>query len=298
MAALGQRILPNLLILTGLIVIWRIDFSFSLSDAMILAAAAATLVIIFTGIKLYRQLIIFPSNDCVPFGSILRSSFPLFISQTLSLVMVQSPIWILGATQTENELALFGTAMRVAIFTSMPLLIANNVLMPMAASLHSANQKDTLARLLNVAVSLVAIPSSIIFIIIWFSGADILDLIYGKGYSEGAATLLILSFGSLVNVYAGSSAVVLAMSGNERRVLRSALFSSSLSVVTCLLLIPKYGSVGAAIAASTGLILYNIFLCWHCKNALGLRTYISIFGFQSLFSLARKAFRDKKDPTN
>jgi len=298
MAALGQRILPNLLILAGLATIWGIDLAFSLPGAMILAAAAAILVIIYTWIKLYRQLIIFPSDDCVPLSSILRSSFPLFISQTLSLVMAQSPIWILGATQTEHELALFGTAMRVAIFTSIPLLIANNVLMPMIASLHSANQQDTLARLLNAAVSLLAIPSSIIFVLIWFSGADILDLIYGKGYSDGATTLLILSFGYLLNVYAGSSAVVLAMSGNEHRVLRSALFSSLLSIGTGFILIPEFGSLGAATAASLGLVVYNIFLCWHCQNALGLRTYISIFGFKYLFSLARKAFSDKKDPTN
>jgi O-antigen/teichoic acid export membrane protein len=293
MAALGQRILPNLLIVSGLTAIWIGDFAFSLSDALILAATAAILVFTYTGIKLYRQLIDFPQDGSVPLISILRSSFPLFISQTLSLVMAQAPIWILGATQTEHELALFGTAIRVAIFTSMPLLITNAVLMPMAASLHSANQHDKLARLLDVTVSLIAIPSSVIFVLIWFSGADILELVYGEDYRGGSTTLLILSFGSLLNVYAGSSAVVLAMSGNEHRVLRSAFFSSLLSIGAGFIFIPIFGSVGAATTASLGLIVYNIFLCWHCNNALGLRTYISMSGFKALYSLARNAFGGK-----
>ena len=294
MAALGQRILPNLLIVSGLTAIWLSDFSISLSDALILAATASILVFTYTGIRLYRHLIVFRHDGGVPLISILQSSFPLFISQILSLVMAQAPVWILGATQTEHELALFGTAIRVAIFTSMPLLIANTVLMPMVASLHRANEHGKLAQILDVAVSLVAIPSSIIFVLIWFSGADILELVYGKNYAGGSMALIVLSLGYLLNVYAGSSAVVLAMSGNEQRVLRSAFVSSLLSIGTGLILIPKFGAVAAAAAASLGLIVYNIFLCWHCRNALGLRTYISLTGFKALYSLARKAFSGKK----
>ncbi len=293
MAALGLRILPNVLLSAIFIGMWFSGHIFSLSDVFIISVITGTVVFLYTGIKLYRHISAFPQTEGITLSGILRPSLPLFITQTLRIIMVQAPIWILGATQMEGELALFGTAARVSALIAMPILIANNVIMPMVASLYSSNEHEKLSRLLSASALLTAVPSSLIFIVFLFVGADVLELVFGNDYRGGINPLLILSAGLLFNVYAGSATVALAMTGNERRVLRSAIIATSISLGVGIVLIPQMGAVGAAIAASTGLGIYNIFLCWHCQDVLGLRTYVSLRGFREIYSVIAEKMRSK-----
>jgi len=284
MAALGQRILPNIILAGGFVAMWISNYNYDLYDTLLLSAATGTVVFAYTGLKLYRHISVFPRDNKIAMVDILRPSRPLFFSQTMTIIMGQAPIWILGVIQDASELALYGAAARISVIISMPLLISNNVIMPMVASLYSANEHNKLSRLLSMSVSFIAIPATLIFILFFVAGDEVLGFIFGNNYRGADISLTILSIGLLLNVYAGSAAVALAMTGNESRVLRSAFVSMLISLALGGLLIPQWGSVGAAIASSVGLGVYNIILCMHCKIGLNIQTYVGINGFKELYS--------------
>jgi O-antigen/teichoic acid export membrane protein len=72
--------------------------------------------------------------------------------------------------------------------------------------------------------------------------------------------LVILCVGQLVNATMGSVSAVLNMTGNERDAMRSVFISATVNVLLNLLLVPRWGAVGAAIATSTTLIVFNVMM--------------------------------------
>ena len=76
----------------------------------------------------------------------------------------------------------------------------------------------------------------------------------------------------LVNVFFGSVGNVLNMTGNERLSLIGVLLGLSTNVILSVVLIPQYHAVGAAIACSSGIMVWNIALAIFVKLKINIRT--------------------------
>jgi O-antigen/teichoic acid export membrane protein len=189
--------------------------------------------------------------------------------------MTQFPIWILGALHAGSNVAFFGVATRTTLFVSMPLLIANNVIMPLVAALYKSGHKEKLRTLLSVSVTVTSVASTIMAIVFFGFGEAILGILYGDEYVQGYTPLVILTFGALLNVYAGSATVLLAMSGNEQWVLKSVAISAFVSVATGFILVQSMDATGAALASSLGLILYNLLISLKARSITGISSFIS-----------------------
>jgi O-antigen/teichoic acid export membrane protein len=61
------------------------------------------------------------------------------------------------------------------------------------------------------------------------------------------------------------------MTGHERDVARSLAISALLNIVLGLALIPGWGAEGAAVAAATSLVVWNIVLAVRVYRKLGIR---------------------------
>lgn len=80
----------------------------------------------------------------------------------------------------------------------------------------------------------------------------------GHGYVSGATALSILCVASLVNMGTGNVTLVLLMGGRSSWNLANILAALSLNVVLSLLLVPRYGVTGAAIAWGAATVLENV----------------------------------------
>ncbi|MFK5949366.1 MAG: oligosaccharide flippase family protein [Methylococcales bacterium] len=288
MAAITQRILVNVIFLAGLTAIWIYNSSTSLDSILILITASTLIVVIIAIIFNTIWVKQLPAGQPEPYRSILSASAPLFISQSLLLLSNQFPIWVLGATQAESSVAVYAIASRIAFIVSLPLLIANNVIMPLVAGMYKTNQHEKLSRLLSYSVVVTSILSTIIAILFFLYGDKTLTLLFGADYTKGYTSLIFLSIGLLFNVYAGSSAILLAMSGNESSILFSISMSVIITILASFILIPAYGSAGAAISYSSGLIIYNFFLASKAKQATGITAYLDSNAIKSLSQLILK----------
>lgn len=291
MAALAQRILPNVLFAGALGAIWWTGLQITIGQVFLIVATAGWAIFIVTGLMMWRRMRHSAGTESIGYREMLAASMPLFVSQALVLTMSQAPLWVLGGTQSGPEIADFGTALRLAHLTSVPLLVANNVLLPTVASLYGAGEHNRLSRLLTASAAVVSIPATVIFAVFALSGSSLLGMLFGDAYRDADTTLLILSGGLLINVFSGSATVALAMSGHERDVLKSAALAALTGVVATVALVPRYGAEGAAIAHSLGIVIYNLALCWHSQTILNLRTYLrpaSIVALKGLVSRRRR----------
>ncbi len=280
-ASLYQRILPNILMLSVLFLIVVTSYKMNLHLVLniLLLVNFIILVIIFVPFK--NKLNKLSGNDSLAIGTLLSSSSPIAVSQICQLIFTQIPLWVLGATSLSEDIANYGVAFRLAAFVSLPLLIANNVIMPHVARQYSTNNKHGLNILIQNTVVITSLVALLFLAVFAYFGDWMLALFFGEEYVIAYLILLVIGCGQAINVFSGSPAVVLAMAGKEKYVLHSNLLASIVVLVASIIIIPIYGAMGAAVVTAIGLIVVNVFLSYYSYKIIGYKTYISVASIKS-----------------
>lgn len=96
--------------------------------------------------------------------------------------------------------------------------------------------------------------------------------LFGPEFEVGASVLVILALGQFVNVSTGSVGFVLIMTGRERMARNNAAVAAGVNIVLQVLLIPRFGAVGAAIATAVSVALLNLTAAYLVHRSLGIWT--------------------------
>ena len=190
--------------------------------------------------------------------------------QLASVANMRSPILMLGILSTDMEIGLLRVAENIASLLAMPLLIINIVLGPMISRLHSNGELQELQRIAKIAARLalsVTLPVGVIAILY---GEWIIQTIFGDSYSDASHALTALVTAQVCNVACGSVGLVLNMSGLEKHAVKFWVLALLVNLMLCMLLIPAYGSSGAAIAIAVSTITWNILLLVFIRKSLGI----------------------------
>jgi O-antigen/teichoic acid export membrane protein len=166
--------------------------------------------------------------------------------------------WLVGSEQV----GLYRIAIQGAALVEISLTIVGVVLAPRISALYVRGRHKDLQTLITNgarAALVVALPIAIVFAAM---GKEMLILVFGPEYSKAYPPLLILIGGQLFNVAAGSVGTVLNMTGHERDTTRGLMIAAVCSFILNLILIPPFGMIGAAIAAASGLVIWNLLLTW------------------------------------
>ncbi|MEW8052526.1 MAG: oligosaccharide flippase family protein [Candidatus Thiodiazotropha sp.] len=275
-AAIYQRILPNTLLMLYLILVYYAGINIKLK-ILLIAIVIINIGILIVGLNdLFRKIQGMTYVKGVNAAIAIKSGLPIVLGSVIQFLITQSPIWILTIVSSIESVAAFGVAARLAAVISMPLLIANNVLMPRVAKLFGMMDIIEINRTLNYSVIITTSISVLIAIIFIVKGEWLLVQLFSESYTDAYTLLIIMSIGYLINVVVGSPALVLAMGGKEKYVFYSSALAGILTFIICIKIIPLYGSIGAAIAASIGLSFLNICLVLFCYHLLNIKTYFTV----------------------
>jgi O-antigen/teichoic acid export membrane protein len=97
-----------------------------------------------------------------------------------------------------------------------------------------------------------------LFLTFFLFPAQTLSLLFGSRYTTAATALWILSLGAFINTILGPNGNALVAYGETRMVLYCSLAAAAIDVVLCLLLVPRIGISGAAIATASALGVSSI----------------------------------------
>ncbi len=92
--------------------------------------------------------------------------------------------------------------------------------------------------------------------------------LFGPQFAAGATPMAVLAAAMLINVGVGLVQTVLLMSGNSRGHLLATALGLALNVTACVVLIPRHGALGAAIAWSVGIVAENLLAAALARRAL------------------------------
>lgn len=190
----------------------------------------------------------------------LRSSVELAVLTSAAVINAQTGTFLLGALRGLEDAGLYAMATRGALLISFGLVAVNTALAPTAARMWASRDIQGLQRIVSVsarAALLFSLPVTLIFIV-W--GQTVLDLSVGPDFREASGPLAILSVGQLVNAGVGSVGTILMMTGHQRIAAGGIMVGAALNVVVGVVLIPAFGTVGAAVAAVVSMSVWNVIL--------------------------------------
>ena len=206
------------------------------------------------------------SSGARPMGQeLLRFSWPLIPAQQLAAVRNRGDMLVLGVFAAASEVGLYGAAAVLARLIPVPLFALNRLFLPVLAE-ASERGRHEVAYLYRVTARWGLMASGPLFLVLFFLAAPVVNLVYGPEFNGAAPALRWLSVGMLMNAASGPFGEAFIALGVPRRSLAVSVVGTVSAIGFYLLLIPRLGFVGAAIASSMALVLAalsGVVLLWH-----------------------------------
>lgn len=273
MAVILQNIFPSLALLGIIFACFLQKIQISVYVILIILMCVNAISFVFFLIKIKPLSIKLNQDGSLLLSTLLKSSYPIWISSLLMFCVSQSDIWIVAAVLEEKDVAVYGSVLRVISIIPIPLLIANTVLPSIIADLYTRNELTNLEKSLRYTSAISAIPALFIVVIYIAVGDSILSTLFTDFYSEGYTALVILSIGLLGYVYFGLATTALLMTGHQLASLKITGITGLFTVLLSIFLVNTYGIIGAATATSIGLTTQGLLMMIYAKRKIGVWTH-------------------------
>lgn len=193
-----------------------------------------------------------------PIREVLTFTVPLLTSDLVYVVMHASDAVLLEHFRGADAVAALrvvqpAAMMNQLVFTSFALLFT-----PLASRLFARGDRRAVNDLYWRTAAWVAVFSFPIFALTFAIAGPLTVALYEARYVESGTYLALLSLGSYFNVALGFNGLTLKVYGRLRFIVLLNLAAAIVNVGINLLLIPRYGALGAAVGTTLTLVVHNI----------------------------------------
>ena len=179
---------------------------------------------------------------------------------------------LLGAYLGAGDVGIYSVALATAAFVPVLLKSLNTIFGPVVSELHGKGELVLMERLYQTSTKwCLALPWPLVCVLVVH--AEDLMRIFGEDFARGGSALAVLAVGQLVNVAVGSAGQLLVMTGHQRMEVRIQFAAAALSIASLLLLVPRLGILGAAIAFGLVLTLENLLRLFFVFSILSISPY-------------------------
>lgn len=202
-------------------------------------------------------------------NSLASVSLPMLLTSSMQFFVAQAGVLLLGVFRSDEEVGYYSIAAKLATMTVLFLQAVNAMAAPKFSELHYSGKRDALIRLGKQTARLVFWASAPVPVGLLVLGGPLLQLVWGADFLAGYPAMAILVVGQIVNAACGCCGHFLNMTGNQRVLSRIMLVASVLNVGMGVVLIPKLGCIGAAIAGACSVAYLNVHAAVEIKARFG-----------------------------
>lgn len=191
-----------------------------------------------------------------------------------AVLLSQANTVMLGAMSSAAEAGIYNIAVRIAGILQLITFCYIAAIGPVAARLHANGDHLELERITSLgarAVFAVALAASAVLVI---AGEPILS-IFGDEFSGGYYALLVLVAGQLFWAATIQAGVLLNMTGHHNLSGKILIAAAAVNFGLCAILVPEYGSLGASIATTVAIVLWNGAMAWAAARRVGIKSWLS-----------------------
>lgn len=191
----------------------------------------------------------------------IRTILPIALIGGLQTISHNVDLLMLGLFRSDEEVGVYKVALSASNLTIFGLTALSFYVQPYIVHFHATGDWRKLQRATSMGATgalMLALPLVLVFCLF---PAGILSFLFGDAFAAGASPLVILVLAQLGNAAFGFTGMLLPVLGLEKYALYAFVISTSLNIAGNLILIPAYGTVGAAIATGFSVLVWN-FACW------------------------------------
>jgi O-antigen/teichoic acid export membrane protein len=203
----------------------------------------------------------------------LATSIPIFLVESFYLLLTYTDMLLLEHLRSPEELAVYYAAAKTLALVAFVNFSVSAAVAHRFTEYHVSGNRERLSEFLAESIRWTFWPSLAATALILALGKPFLWL-FGPKFIEGYPVMFLLGVGLLARAAVGPVERLLNMVGQQNICAMVYAAAFVLNVVGCLLLIPRYGGIGAAIATSSALVIESILLFIVTKRRLGLHVFI------------------------
>jgi O-antigen/teichoic acid export membrane protein len=245
------------------------------TTAMIAALIATWLNAIIQTVMLNRRLVtkVRRGPKAYAVRTWFATAIPIFMVGSFYLLLTYADVIVLQQFRTPDEVAVYYAAAKTIALVAFVNFSVAAAATHKFSEYHVAGDRARLAAFLADAIRWTFWPSLAATIAILALGRPFLWL-FGEKFIDGYGLMFILAAGLLSRAAVGPVERLLNMLGEQRAcaLVYAVAFVTNLGL--CVLLIPKYGALGAAIATSAAVVTESILLFFVTKHRLGLHVLV------------------------
>jgi len=192
---------------------------------------------------------------------VLGFSAPLVVAGFLTTLLTWTDTLMVGYFRPSFEVGQYSAAYTVAGALLIVLSAFGFLYLPMASRLDAERRHGEIDRIYATStkwVYVVTFPPFLVFVV--FPG-DVMTVFFGSSYVPAALALSVLSVGFFSNAVGGRNRETLSALGRSKLVVLVNGTAFTLNLVLNLLLIPRYGFLGASVASAISIVALNAVAC-------------------------------------
>jgi O-antigen/teichoic acid export membrane protein len=194
----------------------------------------------------------------MPVREIFSFATPLLSSMLAMQLRGSIIVVLIEAFHNTSEVAAFRAVYPVARLNIIVLQSFALLFTPLAAKLFAQNDREGISDFYQKSAVWIAVISFPMFIMSFSLAEPLTVFFFGPRYAQSGVIMALLALGFYFSAAAGFNDLTLRVFGKVGYLFAIDIFTIIFGLGVCLWLIPRHGAMGAAIAASSSLIIQNI----------------------------------------
>ena len=250
---------PLLLLLTA-VAAWRFGGGLrNLAVAHVTASGLITALALAGCARVFGSAYLRAAVTAPRHPGFLRFVLPLGASDLMSAILQRADTFILATFAGFDALAVYSASEFFTRVIANPRYLFDHIVAPVIAEALHLKDRARVRYNLALVTRWVITASAPIAVTIIVLRAEILGL-YGGAFVTGTKALVVLALGHFVTACLGLTPYVLVMAGRSRLLLVNTVAAAVLNVALGVVLVPRLGIVGAAIAVLASVTSFQVAL--------------------------------------
>ena len=250
-------------------------FGSDASTAMAAAVIATAATTIVQHLMLGRRLA--ASVDAGPnlyeISRWYATAIPIFMVEGFYLLLTYTDVLMLQQFRSPDEVGVYYAAAKTLALVAFVYFSVSAATAHRFTEYHVSGDHDRLADFLSQAIRWTFWPSLVATAILLAIGRPFLWM-FGPQFVDGYPLMFILAAGLLARAAIGPVERLLNMVGEQRACAMVYAAAFAVNIASCIVLIPRYGMDGAAIATTTGVVAESSLLFFVTRHRLGLHAFV------------------------
>jgi len=253
-----QRVLMPLILI--ILLLGSLIFFYNLAAIFIVALINALIGAVLSLSFYFRKVssIVTSGTEEYRLREWLSFAAPNLLTAVVDTVLESVDTLLLAYFAISNvALGQYAAAIKISGFILMPQVSFNAMFAPTIAELHAKGEQQKLAALFKIVTKWVITFSLPVFLIATLFSSSLLGISGGE-FVSAWPLVIAFSVGNMVNISTGAVGYMLLMTGHSKISFLNSLAAVIVNIVLGIILTPRYGAMGVAIATGLAVCTVNL----------------------------------------